>query len=180
MEQISSVPSGCGGKTRTCTIQLMRLTSDLRFAPHCVGCFLFRCLLQTQLIREWLNNLTLTGHLTVMYKNCTNILSSAGSGTRTHTVFLPTDFKSVAYFLFRHIPMLFVCPNRQPSFRFAAKELKTMYSLQSVSDVGIAPTYFMGEDISAWNNTKIRHIEIVKTDYLLIFLVILSPNLMFQ
>ena len=55
-----------------------------------------------------------------------------------------------------------------------------MYSLQSVSDVGIAPTYFMGEDISAWNNTKIRHIEIVKTDYLLIFLAILSPNLMFQ
>lgn len=94
MELRSSVPSGCGGKTRTCTIQLMRLTSDLRFAPHCVGCFLFRCLLQTQLIREWLNNLTLTGHLTVMYTNCTNILSSAGSGTRTHTVFLPSELKS--------------------------------------------------------------------------------------
>ncbi len=49
-----------------------------------------------------------------------------------------------------------------------------MYSLQSVSDVGIAPTYFMGEDISAWNNTKIRHIEIVRIDYLPCFAILVT------
>lgn len=126
MEQISSVPSGCGGKTRTCTIQLMRLTSDLRFAPHCVGCFLFRCLLQTQLIHECLNNLALTGHLTTMHKSCTNILSSAGSGTRTHTVFLPSDFLATIAFA-----TLAICGLESIFTHFISIGVVSVYSLRT-------------------------------------------------